>query len=309
MKYCGHLYEVMQLAPFVQQYLVNGSRPAQDIIRPIQDAPVMLFRWDQAKSHPQLLVECNTDQFGWFDVDITVLPASSLFIVVSVRQGPLDRGAGDAQPMGCWYRSLPFIAGAINERPCDIYVARTIVPDKSGFSQAELATVLSETKKQAPDLEWIRGTITPGGITLSCGGKGAKASGRLVLNPDLSGDLSKILRHSIEDFRLELPGPSWLTGLVVSRDVIEAEIRAGLKDLASEINDRLRLRAIALFTDQVQAADPALAARLPDETTLSLGVLHYAPASGDGRSEGSRTIAGEAYLGFPRILEGRYSRT
>jgi hypothetical protein len=163
---------------------------------------------------------------------------------------------------------------------------------------------LEQTKKQVADLERISGTITPDGIALTCVGKGGKASGRLVLNPDQSGDLKTILRHVVEDFRLELPGPSWLVGLLVSRDAIETSIRNGLRDLAREIDARLRLRAIGLFTDQVQTTDPALGARLAGTATLTLERLRYpVVARQGGASSGNRAIAGDVCLGFPQTLQ------
>ena len=307
MKFYGQLYEVTRFTPFVQYYLANSSRPDQDCFRPVRDARVMLYRWDQVGSRSQPLAESNTDETGRYEIDVSVLQATSVFLVVSGLHDAVEDSAGHKQRTGCWYRSSPCVPGAIDERPRDIYVARLAIPGESGFSQAELAAVLAATKKQVADLEQITGTITAGGIILNCVGKGARASGKLVLNPDQSGDLNKILRHSIDDFHLELPGPSWLVGLVVSRDAIEASIRTGLQDLAVEINQRLRRRAIGLFTDQVRTTDPTLAARLADETTLSLGRLHSAPTSGAGPSQASRTITGEACLGFPRTLERRVS--
>ena len=113
-----------------------------------------------------------------------------------------------------------------------------------------------------------------------------------------------ILHHSVEDFRLELPGPSWLVGLLVSRDAIETSIRNGLRNLALEINERLRHRAIARFTDQVQTMDPALGARLASMATLTLERLRYPVVAGQGGSNGGdRAIAGDVCLGFPQTFQ------
>jgi hypothetical protein len=164
---------------------------------------------------------------------------------------------------------------------------------------------LEQTKKQVADLERISGTITQSGIALNCAGKGGRASCRLVLNPDQSGDLKTILHHTIEDFHLELPGPSWLVGLLVSRDAIETSIRKGLRDLAREIDARLSLRAIALFTDQAQTTDPALGARLANTTSLTLERLRYpVVARQSGASSGDRAITGDVCLGFPQTFHG-----
>jgi len=308
MKLCGHVYEVTQFAPFVRSYLARASQPDPDSIRPLGEAHIMLRRFDKAASYSEALVESKTDEGGRFELNVPNFPDTSVVLLVSGQDDLTERTVGHQQRSGCWYRSLPFVPEAIDELRRDIYVARLVLPSESGYSQVALAEALTETKKQNTDIEWIRGTITPNGIVLSCGGKGAKASGRLVLNPDLSGDLSQILRHSVEDFHLELPGPSWLVGLVVSRDAIEASIRAGLRDLASEISQQLRLNAIALFTGQVASTDSEAANKLAGETALLVNRLHYTNTSCGGSSKPSCTITIEACFGFHRTLERGDSR-
>jgi hypothetical protein len=214
-------------------------------------------------------------------------------------------GGSEKLQENCWYRSACVRPGALDQQSQEIYLARAAISDESGFSQADLAGLLEQTKKQVADLERIHGTITPNGIALTCVGKGGKASGRLVLKPDQSSDLKTILRHSVEDFRLELPGPSWLVGLLVSREAIETSIRTGLRNLAQEIDARLRLRAIGLFTDQVQTMDPAPGARLVSMATLTLEHLRYPVLTSQGGASGShRAIAGNVCLGFPQTLQG-----
>lgn len=302
MKLCGHFYEVTQLASFVQDYVTNGSCPDPYSIRPIRDARVMLCGWNQTAPRSRSLVECNTDQSGRFELHDSIVPDTSALLVASDDIDLSERAGGQDQIAGYWYRSLPFVSGGIDELHRDLYVTRLVIPNESGFSQAELAAVLSDMRQQIVELEWITGTITPRGIILSCGGKGARASARLVLTPDLSGDPSKILGHSIEDFQLELPGLSWLVGLVVPRDLIEARIRAGLRDLAGEISNRLRRSVFDLFSHQIARADPAAVVRLAEETTLSLARLRYTTTSSSGPLKVSYTLTGDACLGFPRTL-------
>jgi len=307
MKLCGRLYEVTQFAPFVRSYLARAFQPDPDSIRPLGKAHIMLRRFDRAASYSRALVESKTDEGGRFELNVPNLQDTSVFLFVS-GQDDLSERVGYDQQSSCRYRSFPFVPEAIDELRQDIYIARLVLPSESGYSQAALAEALTETKKQNTDIEWIRGTITPNGIVLSCGGKGAKASGRLVLSPDLSGDLSQILRHSVEDFHLELPGPSWLVGLVVSQNAIEASIRTGLRDLASEISQRLRLNAMALFTGQVPSTDSEAANRLAGEISISVNRLHYTTTSGGGSSKAPCTITIEACFGFPRTCERGDSR-
>ena len=307
MKLCGRLYEVTQFAPFVRSYLARAFQPDPDSIRPLGKAHIMLRRFDRAASYSRALVESKTDEGGRFELNVPNLQDTSVFLFVSGQDDLSDR-VGYDQQSSCRYRSSPFVPEAIDELRQDIYIAPLVLPSESGYSQAALAEALTETKKQNTDIEWIRGTITPNGIVLSCGGKGAKASGRLVLKPDLSGDLSQILRHSVEDFHLELPGPTWLVGLVVSRDAIEASIRAGLRDLASEISQQLRLNAISLFTDLAPSTDSDAANRLAGEISISVNRLHYTTTSGGGSSKAPCTITIEACFGFPRTCERGDSR-
>jgi hypothetical protein len=204
---------------------------------------------------------CRTDDTGRFELDLSQVPDAPVFLVA---------GGSEKLHENWWYRSACVRPGALGQQALEIYLARAAISDKSGFSQADLAGLLEQTKKQVADLERIHGMIAPNGIALTCIGKGGRASGRLVLKPHQSSDLKTILRHSVEDFRLELPGPSWLVGLLVSRDAIETSIRTGLRNLAQEIDARLRLRAIELFTAQVQTLDPAPGARLASMATLTL---------------------------------------
>ena len=172
------------------------------------------------------------------------------------------------------------------------------------FSSLISPTCWNRRKNRSPTsngfTERLPRTVSPS----HCVGKGGKASCRLLLNPDQSGNLKTILHHSVEDFRLELPGPSWLVGLLVSRDAIETSIRTGLRDLAREIDERLRRRAIALFTNQVQTTETALARPAGQyRATLTLERLRYPVLAGQGgSSSGDRAIAGDVCLGFPTDL-------
>ena len=308
MRMHGTLYEITNVTSFVQHYVTNKSKPSTDSISPVPHARIILNRWNQAGGHSRSLTESSTDETGQFELDVSISPGTTIFLAAFGDDAVSERTVESEQHPGCLYRSSQFVPGAIDEGQRDIYVARVAIPCEDGFSQAQLATALAETKSHVADLEWIKGTIRPDGITLSCGGKGAKASGRLVLNPDRSGDLSKTLHHSVEDFHLELPGPSWLVGLVVSKDSIEASIRAGLADLAGEISRRLHLSAISLFSAQLQLLDPAALDKIVSETTLSFSRLQYETTPADGRSKASCTIMSEACFGFPRLLETAHTR-
>ena len=226
--------------------------------------------------------------------------------MAQVLDAPVFVIAGGSEKLSenYWYRSSYVRPTALDQHAQEIYVAHAAIPDESGFSQADLAGLLEQTKKQVSDLEQITGTITQSGIALHCVGKGGKASGRLVLDPNQSGDLKAILHHTVEDFRLELPGPSWLVGLLVSRDAIETSIRTGLRDLAREIDARLRLRAIELFTDQAQSTNPAFGARLASTASLTLERLRYPVVTRQsGASSADRAITGDVWLGFSQTLQ------
>jgi len=291
----GTLYEVTNFASFVRTYVMDSSRPHPDSIRPLKDGWVRLCRGEGTHAGSPLPPPCRTDDTGRFELDISKVSDAPVFVVV---------GGSEKLRENYWYRSACVRPGALDQHALNIYLARAVISDESGFSQADLAGLLEQTKKQVADLERISGTITPNGIALTCVGKGGKASGRLVLKPDQSSDLKTILRHVVEDFRLELPGPSWLVGLLVSREAIETSIRAGLRDLAREIDARLRLRAIALFTDKVQTMDPAPGARLVNMATLTLEHLRYpVVVNQSGASGGDRAIAGDVCLGFSQTLQ------
>ena len=291
----GTLYEVTNFESFVQSYVIESRRPHPDSIRPLKDGWVRLCPGEGTRSGFSLPPPCRTDDTGHLKLDLSEVSDAPVFVVVSASEKPHEN---------CWYRSACVRPGALGQHALEIYLARAAISDESGFSQADLAGLLEQTKKQVPDLERISGTITQDGIALTCVGKGGKASGRLLLSPNQSSDLKTILHHSVEDFRLELPGPSWLVGLLVSRNAIETSIQNGLRNLALEIDERLRLRAIELFTNQVQTTETALHALLADRATLTLARLRYPVLAGHrGSNSGDRAIAGDVCLGFPQTFQ------
>lgn len=296
MRLHGTLYEITDFASFVQMYVMESRRPHPDSIRPLKNGWIRLCRGEETHSESPLVPPSRTDGTGHFELNMSQIPDAPVFLVAE---------GSEKLHENCWYRSARVQPVALDQHAQAIYVAYATIPDESGFSQADLAGLLEQTKKQVSDLERITGTITPGGILLSCTGKGGRASARLVLHPDQSGDVKAILHHAVEDFHLELPGPSWLVGLLVSRTAIETSIRNGLRDLAREINARLRLRAIEIFVDQAQSTDPAFGARLADTTTLTIERLRYPVAAGQGGSNGGhRAITGDVCLGFPQTFYG-----
>lgn len=292
----GTLYEITDLTSFTQTHVLESRRPYPDSVRPIKNGWIRLCRGDGTHSGSPLPPPCRTDDTGHFELDLSQVSDAPVYVVA---------GASDKLRENCWYRSANVRPGALDQQAQEIYVARAVLSDESGFSQADLAGLLEQTKKQVADLERISGAITPDGIALTCIGKGGKASGRLVLNPDQSGDLKAMLHHSVEDFHLELPGPSWLAGLLVSRDAIETSIRNGLRNLAREIDARLRLRAIALFTEQVQTTDPDLGVRLAGTAPLTMERLRYPVVARQTEASGvDRAIGGDVCLGFLQSFQG-----
>lgn len=291
----GTLYEITNFASFVQTHVMESRRPHPDSIRPLKNGWIRLFPGDGTYSGSPLPPPCRTDDTGRFELDVPQVPDAPVFVAV---------GGSEKLSENYWYRSASVRPVALDLHPLEIYVARAAIPEGSGFSQGDLAGLLEKTKQQVSDLDRIAGTITQNGIDLNCVGKGGTASGRLVLSPDQSGNLKTILHHSIEDFRLDLPGPSWLVGLIVSTEAIETSIRAGLRDLALEIDKRLRLCAMELFMEQVQTTNPALDAKLASMSTLTLERLRYpVVAHQSGASVGDRAITGDICLGFPQTFQ------
>jgi len=275
---------------------MESRRPHPDSIHPLKNGWVRLCRDEETQSGLSLPPPSRTDDNGRFELDVSHVPDAPVFVVA---------GGSEKLRENYWYRSARVRPTALDLHPLEIYVARAPIPEECGFSQVDLAGLLEKTKQQVSDLERITGTITQNYIALHCVGKGGQASARLVLDPDQSGDLKAILHHTVEDFQLELPGPSWLVGLLVSTEAIETSIRAGLRDLALEIDERLRLRAIELFTNQAESTDPDFGARLADTATLTLERLRFpVVARQSGANSGDRAITGDICLGFPRTFSG-----
>jgi hypothetical protein len=290
----GTLYEVTDFASFVVGYVMESRRPDPDTVRPIKDGRITLCLSKGTGSGSPLPLSCRTDDNGRFELDLSEAPDAPVFVVAAGSDEPRE---------SYWYRSACVRPAMLDPNAREIYVARATIPDESGFSQADLAGLLEQMKKQVADLERITGLVTGNGITLTGSGKGATASLTIRLEPDRSDDFATLMRHALTNFRLDLPGPAWLTGLLVSRDAVEESIRAGVQTLADQINERLRLSAIDAFTNQVSETHRALAARLAGTATLTLERLRYPLVAGQGgASSGHRTITGDVCLGFSQPL-------
>ena len=234
----GTLYEIRNFASFVQTYVMESRRPDPDSIRSIKNGLVRLCRGEGPGSASPLPPQCRTDKTGRFELDLSQVPDGPVFVVAA---------GSEERRNNYWYRSKSVRSAALGQHQRDIYLARVTIPDELGFSQADLAELLEQMKEQVADLERIIGRITGTGIALSGSGKGATASFKILLEPDRSDDLCMLMRHALTNFRLDLPGPAWLTGLLVSRDAVEESIRAGARSLTDQINERLRINAIRGF--------------------------------------------------------------
>jgi hypothetical protein len=274
---------------------MESRRPDPDSISPIKDGWITVCQTDGTGSGSPLPLQCQTDEDGHFELTLSQAPDASMFVIISGSESLREN---------LWYRSTCAPPAALDQDAREIYVARATIPDESGFSQADLAGLLERMKKQVSDLERITGRITDDGIALSGSGKGATASLTILLEANRSGDFATLMRHSLTNFRLDLPGPAWLTGLLVSKDAVEESIRAGAQTLADQINEQLRLSAIEAFTNQMAESDTTLGVKLADTATLTLERLRYPVVSHQGgASEGHRTIAGDVCLGFPQTLQ------
>jgi hypothetical protein len=291
----GTLYEITNFASFVRSYVMESRRPDPDSISPIKDGWITVCQTDGTGSGSPLPLQCQTDEDGHFELALSQAPDASMFVIISGSESLREN---------LWYRSTCAPPAALDQDAREIYVARATIPDESGFSQADLAGLLERMKKQVSDLVRITGRITDDGIALSGSGKGATASFTILFEPDRSGNLATLMRHSLTNFRLDLPSPAWLTGLLVSKDAVEESIRAGAQTLADQINEQLRLSAIEAFANQMAESDTTLGVKLADTATLTLERLRYPVVSHQGgASEGHRTIAGDVCLGFPQTLQ------
>jgi hypothetical protein len=290
----GTLYEITNFASFVQSYVTESRRPDPDSVRPMQNGRITLCLSKEIGSGSPLPLQCRTDDTGRFELDLSQAPDAPVFVVAAGSEELREN---------YWYRSES-VRPALLAQHREIYVARAAIPDESGFSQTDLEGLLEEMKKQVADLERITGRITGDGIALSGSGKGATASLTVLLEPDRSDDFATLMRHALTNFRLDLPGPAWLTGLLISKDAVEESIRAGVQTLATKINERLRLRALEAFTNQLAGADTTLATRLAGAATLTLERLRYPSVAHQGEASGvHRAITGDVCLGFSQTLQ------
>ena len=134
----GSLYEVTNFASFVQSYVIESRRPQPDSVRPIKNGWIRLCRGEGTHSGSPLPPPCRTDNTGRFKLDLSQVSDAPVFVVA---------GGSEKLRENCWYRSACVRPGALGQHALEIYLARAVISDESGFSQADLAGLLEQTKK------------------------------------------------------------------------------------------------------------------------------------------------------------------
>ena len=140
MKLHGTLYEITNFASFVQMYVMESSRPLPDSVRPVSNGWIGLCRDGGTHSGSQLFLPCRTDDTGHFELDLSHVPNAPVFLVA---------GGSETLKENCWYRSARVQPVASDRFAQEIYLAHATIPDESGFSQADLAGLLEQTKNHA----------------------------------------------------------------------------------------------------------------------------------------------------------------
>ena len=286
----GILYEVTDVETFFRSFLADSSPINLGSISPIKGGWVGIQHAEGWTSGSSSSLGCPTDDAGQFELDVSQTPDGPMFLTASGSQNWL---------VDAWYRSPLSRPLSHDGNVLEIYVARVTMPDESGFSQADLDKVLEAMRQHVQDVERITGRITEDGIALSGSGSGATASCSILLKPDRSGNPETCICHTVQNFRLDLPGPAWLTGLLVNRSEIERKIRSGAKKLAGQIDEQLQKRAIAAFMGQAAGKGNAQADRIIRSATLTVERLRYPVTAGQqSPSGGHRSITGDVCLGF-----------
>ena len=177
-------------------------------------------------------------------------------------------------------------------------------PTNPGLLEADLAGLLKEMKKQVADLERITGLITADGIALSGNGKGATASVTILFEPDQSDDFATLVQHALTNFRLDLPGPAWLTGPACFQ-----ERRRSIDPCRSADSRRSDQSAVATERHRCIHKPSGGPRRRPGRQAgqhghTDTGSLRYPLVAGQGGAGGGdRAIAGDVCLRFPWTLQ------
>ena len=280
----GEVNEITDINGFVASYLIDPKNPDPSTFSPLADAKIVLS-YNPPGSLPSFIpnfsIKTKSQPNGRFLINERKDLKWPTHLIVYKLVDHLDvPHVGTIPIYNPVYRSESFHLGdAPNDRYPNgdlgkIFFLTNSVSAEMGLSQEELSEIISESKDKL-EVDFLNATIKRRRIAVRGKKGGAELEFDLKLKPYTGPDLSRYLRHSLENYDLDLPGPDFLLKICINEDEIESEVRSGVKRMIDKLNPKIQMAIIDGIARETQT-DTSLVEGLFDSiVSLTIASVRY----------------------------------
>jgi hypothetical protein len=216
----GKLHEITNMSLFISSYTANPAHPNPASFKPMADAQIFLgtdFPAGFTNSFiPGFSFQTKTDANGAFTiiapdgfpktVKAFLLATHTIMKVLPPFNIPIFAPV---------YRSETFQFSQINSKTQDIFVVRSDGTAQQGFSQAQINSMTTGIQ-QKMNLDSLSAFINDGSVGIVGNDQGATLKADLFLSPFTGLDLNTFISEKVDNIDIDLPGPDFIVGLLVT---------------------------------------------------------------------------------------------
>ena len=305
----GTIYKITDLEKFMSAYVLNPNKLPESSYQVAKDMRVHVSNLPDTDMpfFPSISRKDSTDSQGRFCINSAgIIPGSECFLSVykKVDEIILPHLSKPMKIYNVAYRSTKFALEA--KSAIKIYIADYKVSNDQGITQSQLNEQISRAKDSLGEVNSLSASINDKKIGIRGSGKGATVTFDIRLMPYTGYKLSRFIKHKMEEFDVNLPGPDFITTLCVREKKIRQKIDESLRLIVESMNEEIldeMIEGISVVLDQPK---DMVRAFYNHTVSISFGKLLF-PIT-ETRNIGSmvfptRAIVPEIYVGVPRSIE------
>lgn len=307
MSLVGITHEITNFQNFIFTYLVNQNNPDSNSFSAMANTKVKLY----TRSNQSILGiggyikrTAYSDSNGNFTINTNGLNVNADCVLKIYKPYTINIFGGDFQVYRCVQRTgifqLSQIDGIVN-----LYSGLVELDDSAAITQQEINDQINSAMEDNDAISNLEATIEVGEIDVEIDAKAGplnvEINFEIELTPYTGNNLNKFIKHEIDDFDVDLPGPDFITTLCADEDEIEDQVEDEIYSLFSGVNQEINTSIIDTIADEFNIAPLTVETIYNENITMTFYGLSY-PQNG-----GQRSILPRPYFGVPRIPFGNAS--
>lgn len=285
MKINGQIFEVTNLPAFATSYLTNPAQPAANTFLPAANLRIHLASVIPALLigfFPGLSLKTTSAADGRFGFSLTAAQLNQLktnkraYFLAYRKTGSVQVGFTSVDIFEPVYRCEAFDLTAFKPPALlKLYFAPYSVPNSAGISQATVDAQIQAAKARFKDISKLNATIQSGHISVNGSGRGADTKFKIDLGVSTSANLSAFIKGSVEDLKVDLPGPDFIVGICVSKDQIGKEVEKGIAGVMKDANKTIEQTVINKVAKQTGLPANTVGSLIKSLASITFRSLSY----------------------------------